>query len=120
MPLLLISHAVNVVVAGLLPVLLFTGRPHMESVYGPDTPARRILACVYAAIALASAAALLARFSQPSSSLPVRVALVLFPLQIVYKLSTLPAVGWTHPVAVSNALIAALHAAALWSVRDEL
>jgi hypothetical protein len=94
------------------------GTAAMDAVYGGDTPARRILACVYATIAAASLCAIVLHWALPLSDAPRTIAAVLFPVQIVYKVSTLWAVGWRNPVVKSNLAICVLLAAALaelWS-----
>ncbi len=64
MPIIAASLVVNVLVAGFFG--LATGLslnsipPKLDVVFGPDTPSRRILACLYLAIAAVSAVALLA------------------------------------------------------------
>lgn len=113
MVLVTLSHLGNLVVVTIIPLLILQNAPAMTAVYGPDTPARRILACLYATIALASGAALLAQFAFGKPELSVQIALVLFPLQIAYKLATVPAVGLHNPVVVSNLAIAVLHSASL-------
>jgi hypothetical protein len=78
-------------------------------VFGPDTPSRRILACLYLAIAAVSAVALLV--------VPLRmgIVVVLFPLQILYKTLTVFFVAdLKNPVPWWNLVISALHAASLW------
>ena len=102
------AHLVNVVVAGVVGVLLISGARRMTAVYGGDSPARRILACLYVAIAASSAWALL----DPHRL--VVAAQVLFPLQIFYKLATLVAVtDRTNPVPWWNLGISVLLAFAL-------
>jgi hypothetical protein len=102
------SHVVNVVVAGIVGILLLSGSGRMESVYGADAPARRILACLYVAIAASSAWALL------DAQRLVVTAQVLVPLQILYKLATVYAVRDRHnPVLWWNVGISVLHAVAL-------
>jgi hypothetical protein len=98
-----VSFLVNIAV--LVPVLvgLVRGTKGMDGAFGPDTPSRRILACVYATILLASLAALV--FPDKAAE----IAHTLFPLQILYKILTLPALGLRHPVARANAAIAVLH-----------
>jgi hypothetical protein len=104
---LVASHVVNVVVAGIVGILLLSGSGRMQSVYGADAPARRILACLYA-IAASSAWALL------DAQRLVVTAQVLFPLQILYKLATVFAVRDRHnPVLWWNVGISVLHAVAL-------
>lgn len=108
MLLVTLSHLVNVLVAGGMAFLLIINAAAMQDVYGQATPARSILASVYMAIAVTSLIALIF----PTYS--VAIAKVLFPLQILYKLSTIFTVGLiTHPVVVSNILISLLHAVSL-------
>lgn len=77
-----------------------------QAAYGDDTPARRILLCVYAAILVLSVALLVHR--EP------RAVAALLAVQVVYKLATPFAVGTpANPVVVSNLGIAAFHAATL-------
>jgi hypothetical protein len=111
--LLYIALGVNVLVAGFWGVVLsFRVLTQLATnTYGADSPARRILGCLYASIALCSVTALLL------PHLTVAIAMVLFPLQILYKLLTLPVVGsWRHPVVLSNLLITALLGAALFTM----
>ena len=107
------SHLVNVIVVTIIPYLIWRNRPEMTAVYGPDSPARRILVCLYGTIALASAAALVAQFGAGVPEISRSIALVMFPLQIVYKVATVFAVGLRNPVVVSNVIIAALHGVSL-------
>lgn len=113
MLLITLSHIVNVIVVTVIPLLILRNAAAMTAVYGPDTPARRILACLYATIAAASAGALLAQFAFGRPEISVGIAQVLFPLQIAYKLATWPAVGLRNPVVMSNLAISVLHAASL-------
>lgn len=111
MTVVLISHVVNVLVAGSVGILLLLNAPGMVAVYGEASPARSILVSVYLAIAITSAFALLF----PAYS--IMIAKVLFPLQIIYKVSTIVTVGSiTHPVVVSNVLISVLHAISLFVI----
>jgi len=113
MPIIVASLVVNVLVAGFFG--LATGfnldrvLPKLDAVFGPDTPARRILACLYLAIAAVSAVAL--------AVVPLRMSIVvvLLPLQILYKMLTLFFVAdRRNPVPWWNLVISALHAASLW------
>ncbi|MBM7070265.1 hypothetical protein [Actibacterium sp. 188UL27-1] len=113
MPLILFSHVVNIAVAGLLAVLIMRGAPSMDPVYGADSPARRILGCVYGAIALASVLALGIYAVYGRDSHFVWLTTVLFSLQIVYKLLTVPVVGLSHPVPRANLAISVLHVVSL-------
>jgi hypothetical protein len=106
-----LSHLVNVLVAGSIGILLLLNLPSMTAVYGEATPARSILASIYLAIATTSIVALIF----PAYSLAI--AKVLFPLQILYKLSTIITVGSiVHPVVASNVLISILHAVSLFMI----
>jgi hypothetical protein len=111
--LILISLFVNVLVAGYMGAAigfsLNRALPRLDEVFGPDTPARRILACLYLAIAAASVVAI--------ASVPLRLSIiwVLFPLQIGYKLLTLFFVAdRRNPVPWCNLAISGLHAASLY------
>lgn len=111
MSIILFSHLLNVLVAGGFGVLLLLNAPSMTTVYGAATPARGILASIYLSIAAASVCALLF----PAYS--IAIATVLFPLQILYKLSTVLTVGSImHPVVVSNLLISVVHAISLFVI----
>jgi hypothetical protein len=106
-----VSHVVNIVVAGVIGLLILGGSPRMTRVYGEDSPARRILACLYLAIAAASAYALL------DAERLIAIAVVLFPVQIVYKLLTLVVVrDRRNPVLWWNLAISVLHAVALGTI----
>jgi hypothetical protein len=114
MPIIVASLVVNVLVAGFFGVAIgFNLRsmlPKLDVVFGPDTPSRRILACLYLAIAAVSAVALVV--------VPLRMSIVvvLLPLQILYKMLTLFFVAdRRNPVPWWNLVISALHAASLWA-----
>jgi putative transposase len=80
------GSVINVLVAGFFG--LATGfnlnsiLPKLDVVFGPDTPSRRILACLYLAIAAVSAVALVV------APLRMGILVVLLPLQILYKTLT--------------------------------
>jgi hypothetical protein len=113
MLLITLSHLINLVVVTIIPILIFRNAPAMTTVYGPDSPARRILACLYGTIALASGAALVTQFALGRPEFSVQIALILFPLQIAYKFATIPAVGLRNPVVISNLFIAIFQATSL-------
>lgn len=104
MVLLYISFIVNILVAGYFGMLLVTGgNRRVHAVYGANTPASRILGSIYLTIALVSIVAV----AHPEFMLGI--ALVLFPLQIIYKIISVPAIGSIkNPVAISNFIIAVL------------
>ncbi len=109
---LTLSHFVNLIVVTFIPVLIARDVPMVTACYGADSAARRILACLYATIAMASAVALIGQ-ALGNTTLSIAIAGVLFPMQIAYKLMTIPAVGWRNPVVKSNLAIALLHTATL-------
>lgn len=107
-----LSYTANVVVLCAVCAALLRNDPAMEAAFGPASPARGILTCVYLAILITSLYALVrAGFGAPHVALSI--ALVLFPLQILYKTATAFVVGIDNPVVVTNLAIAALHAVTL-------
>lgn len=113
MLIIMTSLIVNVVVAGFFGFVtgfnLKSILPRLEVVFGPDTPARRILSSLYIAIALISLVAIV----WP----PVRlnIIVVLFPLQILYKILTFYFVAdLKNPVPWWNVVISVLHGLSLW------
>jgi hypothetical protein len=112
MKIIYLSHIVNVLVAGMMGTLLFfnSTSPIIE-VFGPLTPARQILSCIYLSIAIMSSVALV------SKSKIITIAIVLFPMQIVYKILTLIAVSdKLNPVPWSNLAISILHIFSLYLI----
>ena len=87
MPIIITSLVVNVLVAGFFGLAagfnLNSILPKLDVVFGQDTPSRRILSCLYLAIAAVSAVALVV------APLRVPVVVVLLPLQIRYKICLL-------------------------------
>ncbi len=106
-----LSLMVNIAV--LVPVVgfLIANDTPAQRVYGPDTPARRILICFYGAILVTSALLLLGAWMGRDV---LAWAQALLAVQVIYKVATLPAVGPRNPVVIANLGIAALHAATLW------
>lgn len=107
-----LSHIVNVLVAGMMGSLLFfNSNSQIIEVFGPQTPARQILSCVYLSIAIMSSVALI------SKRKTISIAIVLFPVQIVYKILTLIAVSdILNPVPWSNLAVSILHAFSLYLI----
>jgi hypothetical protein len=91
---------------------LLRDTPQMEAAFGPATPARAILTCVYLAILLASLFALICA-AAGAPHVTLTIALVLFPLQIIYKTATAVIVGIDNPVVITNLMVAALHSTTL-------
>ena len=103
---------VNVLVAGFFGIVtgfnLSRILPRLDAVFGPDTPARRILASLYLAIAVASLTALL------FPPFRMNIVVVLLPLQILYKTLTIFFVAdKRNPVPWWNLVISLLHVASL-------
>ena len=111
MPFVLLAHAINVVVLALVLRGLWADSATMAAAYGPDGPARRILACVYGAILFMSLAALVyAAVTRLAAPVPfLWVSFALFAVQIVYKLAT---AFVANPVVAANLLIVATHGVA--------
>lgn len=113
MTIILLSLFVNVFVAGYMGVVigfsLNRALPRLDEVFGPDTPSRRILACLYLAIAAVSIVAIaVGDFRLP-------IVRVLLPLQIFYKLLTLILVtDRKNPVPWTNLAISGLHCFSLY------
>lgn len=103
-----VSHAANVLILIAVCSTLWRGDVGLDANFGPDTPARRILACVYFAILLASLYALL-RAGLGAPHIAFQIALVLFPLQIIYKVATAFVVGIDNAVVQANLAVVALH-----------
>lgn len=110
---ILLSLFVNVLVAGYMGTVigfsLNRALPRLEEVFGPDTPSRRILACLYLAIAAASVVAIaIADFRIP-------IVRVLLPIQIFYKLLTpILVTDRKNPVPWTNLAISGLHCVSLY------
>lgn len=110
---LALALGLNIVI--LVPVLWGLAAGQMDAAFGPDTDARRILACVYAAIALVSAGLIALHVAQHPWAVPMTLAV--FALQISYKLGTVFVVGLSSPVVVTNLAVVAVQVVviAAWS-----
>ena len=105
------SHLINVLVAGVMASLLMVDERHITKVFGETTPARQILSSLYMAIAIASFVALCIPYYS------ITIALVLFPIQILYKLSTLITVSSkSNPIIWWNLVISIVHAISLYTI----
>lgn len=113
---IVISYIVNILVAGLMGTLLFfnfNGVPaeRMVKVFGENTAGRQILACLYLSIAIFSVVGLF------NSEYFYKIALFLFPFQILYKLLTLISVkDKKNPVPYVNLAISILHLFSVWYI----
>jgi hypothetical protein len=103
--------AFNIIV--LVPVVsaLMLGLPQTEQSYGPITEGRSILISIYMAIAIVSAALIAMHLKRRTWAMPMSVAL--FAVQITYKLITVPMVGLSNPVVISNLVVVAVQVLAL-------
>ncbi len=112
---LILSFAVNLLV--LVPLLsAFAANPAgLDPVFGPDTDARRILVCLYATLALASVTGLVL-WGLGAQDAARTLGLVLFSVQIAYKLMTVPAVGLASPVVLTNLAVVGVHAVTLYTL----
>lgn len=113
MTFILLSLVVNILVAGYMGLAIgFRLKrilPRMDDVFGPDTTSRQILACLYLAIAVCSIVAL------ADSGLRLRIIVVLFPLQMFYKvLSAFLVTERSNPVPKANLAISILHGVSLY------
>ena len=116
MGLAVVSHLINITVTGTLVFLFLSGSQGTDISYGLDAPARRILACVYAAIGLARLATLIILAVYGATPAFVNFSISLFAIQILYKCLTAVALGLGHPVVISNLVISAVHAASIFAL----
>ncbi len=110
--LLVTSLILNAVIVFPVSVAMLTGQAGMETVFGPQSPARQILASVYLAIGLVSVVAL-AGLAFGYSSLVVPMAVGLLIMQVGYKLISVGTVGLGNPVVLTNLLVVAVHCVTL-------
>jgi uncharacterized membrane protein len=103
--------AFNIIV--LVPVVsaVMLGLPQTEQSFGPTTSGRLILVSIYIAIALVSAALIAMHLKRLVWAIPMSVAL--FAVQITYKLITVPMVGLSNPVVLSNLVVVVVQLLAL-------
>lgn len=107
-----LSFAANALITFSVAAAMLRGRADMDDAFGPDTPARRILACVYLAIGGVSIYALI-QLGMGQTGIAQAVGMTLFPLQIAYKLLTAFAVGLRNPVVRTNLAVVVLLAVTL-------
>lgn len=108
---LYLSLIVNILVLAPLVWALSLNSGGMAEAFGPDTPARRILASVYLTILMMSLALLAALGFSKHDITPYAVTLLV--LQVLYKVTTAFALGLGHPVVSANLAISAVHVATL-------
>lgn len=112
---LALALIVNVLIVTPLTIGLLARRATMDAVYGPDSDARRILACIYGAIGIVSLYALV-QMGLGTREVAVMIATTLFPLQIAYKLATAVFVGLQSPVVITNLVVSALQIVVLATI----
>lgn len=107
----IIALAFNIIV--LVPVVsvLMLGLSPAEKGFGPVTDGRLILTSIYMAIAVVSAALIALHLKRQSWAMSMSVAL--FAVQITYKLITVPMVGLSNPVVITNLVVVAVQIVAL-------
>ncbi|MCG9880900.1 MAG: hypothetical protein MH472_09920 [Bacteroidia bacterium] len=116
MYIIITSYIVNILVAGLMGTLLFFNfngkvEERMLKVFGQNTSGRQILACLYLSIALFSVVGLL------NETYFLKIAMFLFPFQILYKTLTLLSVkDKRNPVPYANLAISILHVFSLMQI----
>jgi hypothetical protein len=104
----------NVIV--LVPVIsvLMLGLSPAEDGFGPVTEGRLILTSIYISIAIISLVLIVMHLSQQAWAMPMSVAL--FAVQITYKIITVPMVGLSNPVVITNLVVVAVQVLALSSL----
>jgi hypothetical protein len=102
-----LSFVANAAITFTVAAAIRRDTPEMDSAFGPDAPARRILACVYVAIGVISIYAL-AQLALGRPDIATTIGLTLFPLQIIYKTLTAFAVGLQNAVVRANMGVVAL------------
>lgn len=107
----IIALAFNIIV--LVPVVsvLMLGLSPAAQGFGPVTDGRLILTSIYMAIAVVSAALIVLHLKRQSWAMPMSVGL--FAVQITYKLITVPMVGLSNPVVITNLVVVAVQIMAL-------
>ena len=105
---LTLSLVLNAVIVFPVSIALFQDRPGMEAAFGAQSDARSILASVYLAIGLVSAAAI-AGLAAGWGEIIRPMAIGLLTMQIVYKIITVWSVGLASPVVQTNLLVVLVH-----------
>lgn len=116
MSFIIISYIVNILVAGVMGSLLFFNlkgklKERILKVFGENTSGRQILACLYLSIAIFSIIGLF------NETYFFKIALFLFPFQILYKTLTLISVkDKSNPVPYFNLAISILHMISVYQI----
>jgi hypothetical protein len=105
------SLAVNIFILFPVVSILLLNLSQAETGFGPVTDGRLILTSIYMAIAIVSGGLIAMHLKRLSWAMPMSVAL--FSVQITYKLITIPMVGLSNPVVITNLLVVAIQVLAL-------
>lgn len=108
----LFALAFNIIVLTPVVTVLLLGFLPADQVFGPVTEGRQILTSIYIAIAVVSAALIAMHLLSLPWAMPMSVAL--FAVQITYKLITVPMVGLSNPVVITNLVVVVVQAVALF------
>jgi hypothetical protein len=92
--------------------VLLLGLSPADQAFGPVTEGRQILTSIYIAIAVVSAGLIAMHLMSLPWAMPMSVAL--FAVQITYKLITVPMVGLSNPVVITNLVVVVVQAVALF------
>lgn len=109
---IIFALAFNIVVLMPVVLVLMLDLPSAEQGLGPVTDSRLILTSIFIAIAVVSAALIAMHLGRMTWAMPMSVAL--FAVQITYKLITVPMVGISSPVVITNLVVVVLQLVALF------
>lgn len=114
--LLRFSLCVNIAVLAAVCVALsvYGSSEPVTYAWGPPTAGRGILLSVYFAILVGSALLLLLHLMSADKTAAEHMAAALLAVQVLYKVTTPATAGVANPVAISNLVISAVHAATLY------
>ena len=112
--LMIFALAFNIIVLTPVVSALLFDVSQIENGLGPATEGRLILTSVYIAIALVSAGLIAMQVKKVAWAVPMTVAL--FSVQITYKLITVPMVGLSNPVVITNLIVVAVQAFSLFGL----
>ena len=121
--LLVLALAINCVITYPLSLMILIIKPErIDKVYGVDTEARRILGCMYLAIAIVSSLAMAVWIAKRNIHKTLVLAVPLFAVQIIYKVASAFAVGLQdkNPVIIANLGVVAFQLLTLAFNRDDV
>ena len=110
--LLAFALVVNCIIQYPLALFILILKPErIDEIYGPDSKGRRVLGCMYFAIAVVSTAVL--TFWKHCN--PLDLAVPLFMVQIAYKVVSAMVIEIQNPVIIANLGIVVLQLITLWT-----